>query len=192
MGNQAAEKLLLESKFETLISKSKSYIKTRNENELVSLKEDTENLRLKVNEALDNIKNTNDSKEYLISLKLMLSIIEKFICSLELMENMKSKKPLCAEFDTKQMLDILLPHIKTLVEYDNWTKNLDTQKLEKDYAFIEALEDQHKRVLLSYLIQDWHNMDEVINLLKIGEIYKNIAEKLVSLSLLSNYWEEHQ
>jgi len=30
-------------------------------------------------------------------------------------------------------------------------------------------------------------MDEVLNLLKIGEIYKNIAEKLVSLSLITNY-----
>ena len=109
----------------------------------------------------------------------------------ELMDKMKSKKPLYEQIDTKQMLDILLPHIKVLVEYDNWSTNLDTQKLEKDCAFIEALEDQHKRVLLSYLVEDWHNMDEVLNLLKIGEIYKNIAEKLVSLSLLSNYWEEH-
>ena len=191
MANEAAEKLLIESQFETVISKSKSYIKTRNENELLSLKEDTEDLKLKVNEALDSVKNSNSSKEYLISLKLMISVIDKFICSLELMENMKSKEPLCEQFDTKQMLDILLPHIKILVEYDNWNNNLDTQKLEKDYTFIEALEDQHKRVLLSYLIEDWQNMDEVINLLKIGEIYKNIAEKLVSLSLLANYWEEH-
>ena len=89
------------------------------------------------------------------------------------------------------MLDIILPHIKTLVEYENWSTNLDTKKLEEDYAFIENLEDQHKRVLLSYLVEDWHNMDEVLNLLKIGEIYKNIAEKLISLSLLSNYWEKH-
>jgi len=47
-----------------------------------------------------------------------------------------------------------------------------------DNTYIESLEDQHKRVLLSYLIQDYHNMDEVLNLLKIGEIYKNIAEKI--------------
>ncbi|TFG77656.1 MAG: hypothetical protein E4H21_02665 [Thermodesulfobacteriales bacterium] len=100
---------------------------------------------------------------------------------------MKSKKPLCEQFDTKQMLDILLLNIKCLIECENWSENLDTEKLEKDYAFIESLEDQNKRVLLSYLIQDWHNMDEVLNLLKIGEIYKNIAEKLVSLSLITNY-----
>lgn len=191
MANDAAEKLIIESQFENVISKSKSYIKTRNENELASLKEDTENLKLKVNEAIENIENGEESKNYLISLKLMLSIIQKFTCSLQLMENMKSKKPLCEQIDTKQMLDIILPHIKTLVEYENWSTNLDTKKLEEDYAFIENLEDQHKRVLLSYLVEDWHNMDEVLNLLKIGEIYKNIAEKLISLSLLSNYWEKH-
>jgi hypothetical protein len=84
------------------------------------------------------------------------------------------------------MLDILLPHIKILVENENWRELLDTKKIEEDYAFIESLEDQHKRVMLTYLIQDWHNMDEVINLLKIGELYKNIAEKLVNLSFVSN------
>lgn len=191
MANAAEEKLLIESKFEDLISKSKSYIKNRDEAELAQMLEDAENLRLRVNTELEDVKKDHDSKNYLISLKLMLSIIQKFTCSLQLMDNMKSKEPLCEEFDTKQMLDILLPHIKVLIEYDNWSTNLDTKKLEKDYAFIEALEEQHKRVLLSYLVEDWHNMDEVINLLKIGEIYKNIAEKLVSLSLLSNCWEEH-
>lgn len=191
MGNEISEKVLLESKVEALISKSKDYIETRDEKDLVSLLEDAHNLKSKVNQALQHVKEGHGSKNYLVSLKLMLSIIQNFICSLQLMENMKSKKPLCEQFNTKQMLDILLPHIKHIIEYDNWATNLDTKKIEKDYLFIEALEDQHKRVLLSYLIEDWHNMDEVINLLKIGEIYKNIAEKLVSLSLLSNYLEEH-
>ncbi len=190
METAASERLFIESKFETLIAKSKSYIKTRDESELISLRDNTANLELKVVAALDNIKNGHDAN-HLTSLKLMLSIIHKFTCSVQLMENLKSKKPLCEELDTKQMLDILLPHIKCLVEYNNWSENLDTKKLEQDYAFIESLEDQHKRVLLTYLIQDWHNMDEVLNLLKIGEIYKNIAEKLVSLSLFSNYLEKH-
>jgi hypothetical protein len=190
MKTETSDRLLIESKFETLISKSQTYITTRNESELVSLRDDIEHLKDRVNAALDNIKNSHDVN-YLTSLKLMLSIIDKFTCSVELMENMKSKKPLCEELDTKQMLDILLPHIKCLVEYENWSENLHTKKLEEDYAFIESLEDQHKRVLLTYLIQDWHNMDEVLNLLKIGEIYKNIAEKLVSLSLLSNYIGKH-
>ena len=47
-------------------------------------------------------------------------------------------------------------------------------------------------MLLTYLVQDWHNMDEVINLLKIGEIYKNIAEKLVNLSLINRFSETRQ
>ena len=38
---EASERLSIETKFETLISKSKSYIKTRDESELASLKDDT-------------------------------------------------------------------------------------------------------------------------------------------------------
>ena len=175
METEASERLLIESKFETLISKSKSYIKTRDESELVSLRNDASHLELQVNTALDNIKDGHDAN-YLTSLKLMLSIIHKFTYSVQLMGNLKSKKPLCEEFDTKQMLDILLPNIKCLVEYDNWSKNLDTKKLEEDYAFIESLEDQHKRVRLTYLIQDWHNMDEVLNLLKSAKYIKTLPK----------------
>jgi hypothetical protein len=102
------------------------------------------------------------------------------------MEKLKSKKPMCIDFDTKQMLDTLLPHIRTFIENENWREKLNTKKLEEDYEFIESIEDQHKRVMLTYLIQDWHNIDEVLNLLKIGELYKNIAEKLVSLSFISS------
>lgn len=189
MANDRSEKLQIESKFEILFSKSKTYINSRNEGELASLKEDTENLKIKVNQELNN---GGNNINHATSLKLMLSIIQKFNCSLDLMDNLKSKKPLCEQFDTKQMLDILLPHIRALVEYENWPTDLNTKKLEKDYEFIESLEDQHKRVLLSYLIEDWNNMDEVINLLKIGETYKNIAEKLVSLSLISDYREKNQ
>ncbi|MGB3728306.1 MAG: hypothetical protein WBA70_03525, partial [Thermodesulfobacteriota bacterium] len=189
MTTESTENLLIESKFETLISKSKLYIKTRNEEDLISLNEDIEDLKAKVSSSLEN-NASGHNINYLTSLKLMLSILDKFTSSVVLMGKMKSKKPLYEQFDTKQMLDILLPNIKCLIECENWSENLDTKKLENDYAFIEALEDQNKRVLLTYLIQDWHNMDEVLNLLKIGEIYKNIAEKLVSLSLLTNYLQK--
>lgn len=189
MTTESTENLLIESKFETLISKSKLYIKTRNEEDLISLNEDIEDLKAKVSSSLENNANGHNIN-YLTSLKLMLSILDKFTSSVVLMGKMKSKKPLYEQLDTKQMLDILLPNIKCLIECENWSENLDTKKLEKDYTFIEALEDQNKRVLLTYLIQDWHNMDEVLNLLKIGEIYKNIAEKLVSLSLLTNYLQK--
>jgi len=185
MATETTDRLLIETNFENLVKKSKKYIKSRNENELVALKSDVEKLRERVNIALDTISSGHDAN-YLTTLKLTLSIIQKFTCSVELMENLKSKQPLCEEFDTKQMLDILLPNIKSVIDCDNWAENL-----ERDYAFIESLEDQHKRILLSYLIQDWRNMDEVLTLLKIGEIYKNIAEKLVNLSLLSSYIEKH-
>lgn len=179
------DRSLLESRFERLISKSKNYINTRNEGELESLRNDLIHLKLKVETALE-MSGRKRSPNNVIALKLMLSIIQKFMCSVNLMEKLKSKKPMCIDFDTKQMLDILLPHIRILIENENWREVLDAKKLEEDYAFIESLEDQHKRVLLTYLIQDWHNIDEVINLLKIGELYKNIAEKLVNLSIVSN------
>ena len=179
------DRSLLESRFERLISKSKNYINTRNEGELESLRNDLIHLKLKVETALE-MSGRKRSPNNIIALKLMLSIIQKFMCSVNLMEKLKSKKPMCIDFDTKQMLDILLPHIRVLIENENWREVLDAKKLEEDYAFIESLEDQHKRVLLTYLIQDWHNIDEVINLLKIGELYKNIAEKLVNLSIVSS------
>lgn len=186
METEYLDSSLIESEFETLVTKSKDYINSRNEDELISLRNDLIQLRLKLETAIEGNSNGH-SASYMIALKLMLSIIHKFTYSVKLMENLKSKTPICHEFDTQQMLDTLLPHLKSLVEYDNWCEKLDHKKLEADYAFIESLEDQHKRVLLTYLIQDWHNIDEIINLLKIGEIYKNIAEKLVSLSLVSTY-----
>jgi hypothetical protein len=191
METEYLDRSLIESKFEALISKSKNYINTRNERELSSLRNELIHLKLKLETAMEKNKNGRNAN-YSTAIKLMLSIIYKFTFSVQLLENLKFKKPICPELDTQQMLDILLPHIKTLTEYDSWDTNLETKKLEEDYAFIESLEDQHKRVLLTYLIQDWHNIDEVISMLKIGELYKNIAEKLVSLSLVSSYLVKDQ
>lgn len=182
------EKLLIESKFERLVSKSKNYINSRNESDLIALRNDLIHLKLKLESEIDKSKK---KQEKVAVFMLMLSIIQKFNYSVQLMENMKSKKPVCREFDMKQMLDILLPHLISLVERGK-KEAPDTKKLEEDYLLIESIEDQHKRVLLTYLVQDWHNMDEVINLLKIGEIYKNIAEKLLNLSLLTRGAETRQ
>lgn len=179
------DRSMIESRIERLISKSKNYINSRSEGELESLRNDLIHLKLKLETAIEKSRE-KQSANNITALRLMLSIIQKFTYSVHLMENLKSKKPMCTDFDTKQMLDILLPHIKILVENENWRELLDTKKIEEDYVFIESLEDQHKRVMLTYLIQDWHNMDEVINLLKIGELYKNIAEKLVNLSFVSH------
>lgn len=189
MGAYILDRELIESKIETLVSKSKDYIDTRNEGELTSLRNDLIHLKLRLETAIES---NGQNVSNLIALKLMLSIIHKFTNSVKLMENLKSKSPLCKEFDTTKMLDILLPHLKALAECDNSFDKLDTEGLEADYEFIESLEDQHKRVLLTYIIQDWHNIDEVYNLLRIGEIYKNIAEKLVNLSLIASYSDRNQ
>jgi hypothetical protein len=179
------DRSLLESRFERLISKSKNYINSRNEGELESLRNDLIHLKLKLETEIEKSRKKHNPNNVTV-LRLMLSIIQKFMCAVHLMENLKSKKPMCTDFDTKQMLDILLPHIRILVENENWREKLDTKKLEEDYSFIESVEDQHKRIMLTYLIQDWHNIDEVLNLLKIGELYKNIAEKLVNLSFITS------
>jgi len=179
------DRSLLESRFERLISKSKNYINTRNEVELESLRNDLIHLKLKIETELEKSGKKHNPNNVTV-LRLMLSIIQKFTYAVHLMENLKSKKPICIDFDTKQMLDTLLPHIRTFIENENWREKLNTKKLEEDYEFIESIEDQHKRVMLTYLIQDWHNIDEVLNLLKIGELYKNIAEKLVNLSFISS------
>jgi hypothetical protein len=184
------EKLLIENKFERLVSKSQNYINSRNESDLIALRNDLIHLKLKLESEIEKSKKHKNQEDVAV-LKLILSIIQKFNYSVQLMENMKSKKPVCREFDTKQMLDIILPHLIALVEHGK-TNVPDTKKLEEDYLLIESIEDQHKRVLLTYLVQDWHNMDEVINLLKIGEIYKNIAEKMVNLSLVTRGSETKQ
>lgn len=190
METRTLDRSLIESEFESFVSRSKSYITTRDEVELKSLREEINLLGDNLKVALRDSQNNHDAN-YKTAVKLMLSIIDRFSDSVDLMENLKSVKPLLEEFDTKKMLDVILPNIKCLTEYDSWSKTLDTKKLEEDCIYIAHLEDQHKRILLTYLIQDWKNIDEVLNLLKIGELYKNIAEKLVSLSLLHDYIEEN-
>ena len=180
----------IENEFESFVSKSKSYIDTRDREELDSLKTEIDELSRKLSAAFEDSRQSGDVN-YVAALKLMSAIINKFNDSVDLMENLQTGKPLLQEFDTRRMLDVILPNIKCLVEYDNWRDSLDPEKLEKDCMYVELLEDQHKRILLTYLMQDWKNMEEVLNLIKIGELYKNIAEKLVSLSLLSLYIEKN-
>ena len=189
METDILDRSLIDTEFESFVSKSKNYMSTRDHEDLDCLKDEISLLGETLTQALESSQKTQ-SANYKTALKLMLSIIAKFRDSVELMENLKSPKPLLEEFDTRQMLDVLLPNIKCLLEYENWCNNLDTKKLEEDCMYIELLEDQHKRILLTYLIQDWKNIDEVLNLLKIGELYKNIAEKLISLSLLQDYLVE--
>lgn len=93
------DRSLLESRFELLISKSKNYINTRNEGELESLRNDLIHLKLKVETALE-VSGKKHSSNNIIALRLMLSIIQKFMCSVHLMENLKSKNR-CAPISTR-------------------------------------------------------------------------------------------
>ena len=117
----SSNKTAIGSEFESFVSKSKSYIDSRNREELGSLRDEIDDLGRRLNEALERSREGEDVN-FMAAVKLMASIIRKFNDSVTLMENLKSEKPLLQEFDTKQMLDVLLPNIRCLVEYENWRK----------------------------------------------------------------------
>jgi hypothetical protein len=119
---------------------------------------------------------------------MLTEIVRKFNLTIHLLESIKSEKPLYQQIDVRTMLDMLLDNIKTLIYYSEQPINID--KLESDLQAIECLEEQHKRVLMTYLMQDWKNLKEVLTLIKLGEIYKSIAEKLVDVPLLINSAEK--
>ncbi len=87
---------------------------------MASLRSDIASLKLEIDSALEDINNGDDAN-YLTALKLILLIIQKFTQSIQLMSNLKFREPLCQGFDPQQMLDILLPNIKNLIDYENWT-----------------------------------------------------------------------
>jgi phosphate starvation-inducible membrane PsiE len=86
------------------------------------------------------------------------------------------------------MVDILLSDLRSLIYYDD--KFASLEKLESDLKTIDSLQEQHRRVLITFLMQSWVNLKEVLILMKIGEIYKNIAEELVDIFLFMELLEE--
>jgi hypothetical protein len=90
--------------------------------------------------------------------------------------------------DIPRMVDILLSDLRSLIYYDD--KFASLEKLESDLKTIDSLQEQHRRVLITFLMQSWVNLKEVLILMKIGEIYKNIAEELVDIFLFMELLEE--
>ncbi len=88
------------------------------------------------------------------------------------------------ELDTLTELDILLSHLKKIVNKS--PKKINVKKLEADIEKIEKIEDQKVRVLMTYLMDDWKNLEYVLSLMKLGETYKDIADDLLSISLFKN------
>jgi len=85
---------------------------------------------------------------------------------------------------------MILNNVHFDMDGDEFRLEFDTKKLKMDLELVESIEDQHKRILLTYLMQDWKNIDEVLAMMKIGEIYKNILDHFIEISLLLNPAEE--
>jgi hypothetical protein len=173
----------LEKEFENLIFTSKLYIDNREVEELKILKHNIEILKSEVEKIHSHPTKKIELNELLI-IKILTRAINKFQETTHLLEKIKRGKPLYEEIDTRRMLDILLESIKCLLNYNYQIDTLNKEKLKSDLRLIECLEDQHKRVLMTFLMQDWHNLNEVLTLMKVCEIYKNIAEDLIDIFLL--------
>ena len=172
---------LIEKEFENLILTSKLYINNREKEELSILKNNIDVLKLKMDEVLSRSEEKLNPNT-LMALNKLNKIISKFQTTIQLLGNIKSEKPLYEQLDVRSMLDMILENIKSLIDSNGHSINID--KLEADLQTIESLEEQNKRILITYLMQDWKNLKEVLNLIKIGETYKDIAEKLVDISMI--------
>jgi len=177
----------IERDMESLILASKSYVNRRAEEEILYMRSNIYSLNQKLDKAIQRSKESEDSRNRAV-LKSLKKITAKLQATIPLLEEIKNYKPCYRELDIPSMVDILLDDIKSLIYYNEKWTSMD--RLESDLRTIELLEEQHKRVLLTFLMQDWDNLKEVLNLMKVGEIYKNIAEELVHVFLLINTLEE--
>lgn len=173
---------LIEKEFENFILTSKLYINSREKEELSILKNNTDVLKLEIDKILRQSEEKLDSNT-LMALNKLNKIISKFQTTVQLLGAIKSEKPLYEQLDVRRILDMLMENIRSLI-YSDQPINVDG--LEADLQTIESLEEQNKRILITYLMQDWKNLKEVLTLIKIGETYKDIAEKLVDISILMN------
>ncbi len=190
MKDVSRDMALIEKEFENLILTSKLYINSREKEELSVLKNNIDVLQIEMDKIMGQAEGKIDPN-ILMALNRLNKVISKFQTVVQLLENIKSEKPLYQQLDVRRMLDMLLENIKSLIysTYSN-VQPINIDKLEADLQTIESLEEQNKRILITYLMQDWKNLKEVLTLIKIGEAYKDIAEKLVDVSILINASEK--
>lgn len=172
--------LVIEKEIEDLIFTSKLYITNRKESELSNIKNIIGILRSQIDDIQDRSAQNASLKDVLI-VENLNKVIYRFQETVQLLEKIKRGKLLYEEVDTSRMLDVLLATIKSIINYNGSQKSVDRERIKPDLEFIESLEDQHKRVLMTFLMQDWHNLREVLALMKICEIYKDICEDLIEL-----------
>ena len=180
MHSSLADTSRIEKGIENLISTSKLYIINRNETELRDIKNIVGVLRREIDNVQARLVQDARLKDVLI-IKCLNKVISRFQETAQLLEKIKRGKPLCEEIDTSRMLDVLLETVKAIINYDEGENRVDRESLDSQLNFIESLEDQHRRVLMTFLMQDWHNLTEVLALMKVCDIYKDICEDLIEL-----------
>lgn len=187
MEDVGSDMSLVERGFENLILSSKLYVSRRAEEEIFIMRDNINTLNQKLDMVISRSTDEGDSKK-LVVLRVLKKITYKLQTTVHLLEQIKNYKPFYREIDIPKMADILLYNIRSLIYYDDKSTSFD--KLESDLKTIDSFEEQHRRVLITFLMQSWVNLNEVLILMRIGEIYRSIAEELVDIFLLMELLEE--
>ncbi len=165
---------------ENLINSSKNYINKKIDPNLeLTLDKMIKKVELALAESKENM-----GFESFVHLMLLKKVLNKFHKANDLLQKLRSNNIYFEEIDTISELDILLNNLKSIL--NTKAESIDTDKLEKDIETIEDLEDQKKRILMTYLMSDWKNMESVLDLMKLGETYRDIADELLNISMLKN------
>ena len=187
MKDNGLDMSLVEKEFGNLILNTKDCITKRGGKEISVMKTNIRVLDQRLDAATSRSKKDGDSKR-LVIFSLLKKITLKLQTTIHLLEQIKNCSPFYREMDIPRMVDMLLSDIRSLIYYDDKLASLE--KLESDLKIIDSLQEQHRRVLITFLMQSWVNLKEVLILMKIGEIYKNIAEELVDIFLFMELLEE--
>jgi hypothetical protein len=169
---------LVVNEFENLVLTTKECITKRGAEELAAMKTDIKVLAQRLDAGISRSKEEGDSKR-LVVLTVLKKITLKLQTTTHLLDQMKNYKPFYREMDIPRIADILLGDIRSLIHYDD--KSISLEKLESDLRAIDSIQEQHRRVLMTFLMQSWVNLREVLILMKICETYKSIAEELVDI-----------
>ncbi|MEM4658294.1 MAG: hypothetical protein QXX77_07740 [Candidatus Methanosuratincola sp.] len=167
---------------ENITTTSKLFINGRDKLSLSTIKNTLDALERKV-EAAESLEETLTPQQRLL-IGAISGVVARLKNTLLTMEAIKDNDPLYTDLDIPFMVDILLRNIKSLILHINEGAPLDCNRIKEDLKLIEGLEDQHKRILITYLAQNWRNLKEVIPLIKLGENYKLICSQLCEMQAL--------
>jgi len=167
----------IEREIEHLGSSTKEFLHSREEsildnlnNNIDAIEKDTEEILLRRKGEL-----REDQKMLLLDIRHMTPKLRDTFGEFEPIIN---RKPMYKDLDVPLMIDILIRCIKSIVRSIGESKPLDMTVMSSEIELLESLEDQHKRILLTYLMQDWRNLNEVVHLMKVGESYKTMCTQL--------------